>query len=555
MPVLVTSLILAATAFSNADDSVGNAACAPCHAEIYQSYSQTPMAQSSGEVGSSLFPADLSGSRFRHSKSGVRYQITREKDSYFLEFEREAGRAGEDALRGRRDLSFFVGSGAAGRSYLFSTEGFLFQAPVSHYTHRGKWDVSPGFERYNHASLTRPIEPNCLECHASRLQWVAGTQNQYRGRPFLQDGIGCERCHGPGKDHVDQISRGEGNSGRKAMINPAKLDPLRRDGVCEQCHLTGEARISKPGRSLSKFRPGELLTDFVVSFVPASPESQALRATSHVEKLWQSRCKRVSRDRLWCGTCHDPHSVPSENRRTAYFRQKCLTCHHSQSCTAKPQFRATKRDDCASCHMPKKTVADGGHGVLTDHAIVKPGRRQAADLPSSADPLAGATLMPFKGSPANDRELALAYAEAALTEENQAWSRKAFELLRKLEVQIPHDAQILYRLAYLHEQRGESDQAMVLYERARQKEPSLTVATVNLANQLAVRKRLPEAMSLWQKALAQNPGLEEARINLAIALAQSGRLAEANAALSTALEYNPDSPTVRRVLNTLKQVK
>jgi tetratricopeptide (TPR) repeat protein len=131
----------------------------------------------------------------------------------------------------------------------------------------------------------------------------------------------------------------------------------------------------------------------------------------------------------------------------------------------------------------------------------------------------------------------------------------AFEMLRKLEVQIPHDSQILYRLAYLYEQRGESEQAMVLYERARQEDPLLTVATVNLANQLAVRKRLAEALSLWKTALAQNPALEEARINLAIALAQSGRLNEAHAALSTALEYNPDSPAVGRVLDTLKQLK
>src|SRR5262245_6256875 len=204
------------------------------------------MSQSSGEVGSFLFPADLSDSRFRHSKSGVQYQITREKDRYFLEFEREAGRSAEDALRGRRELRFFVGSGAAGRSYLFSTEGSLFQAPVSYYTQRNTGDVYPGFKRYNQASLRRPVEPNCLDCHASRLQWVAGTQNQYRGRPFLQDGIGCERCHGPGREHVAQMSRGDGDPGRKSMINPAKLDPPRRDGVCEQCHLTGEARISKP---------------------------------------------------------------------------------------------------------------------------------------------------------------------------------------------------------------------------------------------------------------------------------------------------------------------
>ena len=187
----------------------------------------------------------------------------------------------------------------------------MFQAPVSHYTHLGKLDVSPGFERYSHASLNRPIEPNCLECHASQLQWVAGTQNQYRGRPFLQDGIGCERCHGPGKDHVDQVSRGEGNSSRKSMINPAKLDHLRRDSVCEQCHLTGEARISKPGRSLSKFRPGELLTDFVVSFVPASPESRRCERPAMLRNYGRAAASRLAETA--CGaalvTIHIPYPV------------------------------------------------------------------------------------------------------------------------------------------------------------------------------------------------------------------------------------------------------
>lgn len=205
--------------------------------------------------------------------------------------------------------------------------------------------------------------------------------------------------------------------------------------------------------------------------------------------------------------------------------------------------------------MPKKTVVDGGHGVLTDHTIVKPGRADPVEIRSSADPLGATTLVPFKGALAVDRDLALAYAEAALKGNNREWSNKAFELLQKLEVQLPDDPQLLSRLAYLYEQRGETDQAMFLYMRARQRDPLLTVANVNLASQLAMRKRLPEAMSLWQKALAQNPGLEEARINLAIALAQSGHLAEARAALITALEYNPDSPAVRRMLNTLRQTK
>jgi len=39
------------------------------------------------------------------------------------------------------------------------------------------------------------------------------------------------------------------------MVNPAKLDAARRDSICEQCHLAGEARVEKPGKQLAVFRP------------------------------------------------------------------------------------------------------------------------------------------------------------------------------------------------------------------------------------------------------------------------------------------------------------
>ena len=42
-----------------------------------------------------------------------------------------------------------------------------------------------------------------------------------------------------------------------SMVNPAKLTAERRDSVCMQCHLEGEARIARAGRSQDDYRPGE----------------------------------------------------------------------------------------------------------------------------------------------------------------------------------------------------------------------------------------------------------------------------------------------------------
>src|SRR5881397_3945655 len=99
---------------------VGNRACAACHSALVRSYSTTPMALSSGSVGAGTVPARPSGGGFIHEASRARYRIVQEPAGYFLEFARTPSAAAEAAtLRGRRRLSHFIGSGAAGLSYLF----------------------------------------------------------------------------------------------------------------------------------------------------------------------------------------------------------------------------------------------------------------------------------------------------------------------------------------------------------------------------------------------------------------------------------------------------
>jgi hypothetical protein len=341
----IAHLVSLALLSSPSDGYVGNRACSACHSALFRTYSATPMALSSGRVGAGTVPAQPPGGGFTHEASGARYQIVEEPGGYFLEFARTPSTPAQAELRGRRQLGYFIGSGAAGRSYLFSADEFLFQAPVTYYSQLKRWEMSPGFDRYDHVNLTRPIETNCLECHASRIQAVVGTQNRYAEPPFLQGGIACERCHGPGEKHILAMSGRAPLPGRTEIINPVRLDARRRDSVCEQCHLTGEARIARPRRSLSTFRPGDLLGDFVVSFVSRESGDRALTATSHVEKLWQSRCKKESGERLWCGTCHDSHEVPEIGVQGEYFRKKCLTCHQISACAAKATVRAAAGDD------------------------------------------------------------------------------------------------------------------------------------------------------------------------------------------------------------------
>src|SRR5437773_1234438 len=307
-------------------DEVGSKVCSGCHAEIYRRYSATSMSRSSGAAGVSTFRESFDRASFTDSNLAAKYRVSAEPAGYTMEFSRA-----DSGVQGRRLLAWFVGSGRVGRSYLFSLDGFLFQAPVSYYSLPGKWDISPGYQQHAFIHLTRAVGTGCLVCHASRLQAVAGTQNRFTAPPFLEGGVSCERCHGLGKQHVARMTSGDLKAPDR-IVNPAKLDAARRDSVCAQCHLTGAARIPRPRAKTEDYRPGELLTDYASYFVWSSAGSPILNANSHFEKLQQSACKRAGGDRLWCGSCHDPHSEPPEAQPAALSRARCEKCHEVSAC-------------------------------------------------------------------------------------------------------------------------------------------------------------------------------------------------------------------------------
>jgi predicted CXXCH cytochrome family protein len=540
----VSLLLLAAFAGGRACAETGSAACAPCHATVFASYMRTPMALSSGRTGSGSFAESFERGEFSHAPSGIRYRVHPDEKKPSFDFDlTDTGLR----IQGSRPLQYFVGSGTVGRSYLFSIDRFLYQAPVSYYSAAQKWDLSPGYHNYDRLHLTRPVEPACLRCHASQVQPVPGTLNGFADPPFVEGGISCERCHGPGEAHIAKTKAGTVVGGL-AIVNPRKLPPPHRDSVCAQCHLTGVARIDKPGRNSGAFRAGELLSDSISVFVWSGVPAE-MKVTSHFEKLAQSRCKIESGDRLWCGSCHDPHSLPTPNETASYFRNKCLACHSGTAqCKASAQARARNGNRCVDCHMPKNPVTDVAHAVYTDHSIPRRAPARAREAVSSKR-----VLTPFGSSTASDRDLGLAYAFVLEGERNPDYEARAFHLLSAAVAQAPHDIPALVQLADLYGYRGEEDQAITFYERAVRADPTQVVAAANLGTYLMKKGRADEAMRLWSDVLARSPGLEIARMNLALARRLAGDLKSAEQTLNDGLSLNPGATEMRRLLNQLRQ--
>ncbi len=478
------------------------------------------MALTSGPATASPVP-DQSFS----GNNGYLYSITHQNNQLLLNFGKP------NTPTNQRELTWFAGSGSSARSYLIQQDNFLYEAPATYYTKTKSWAPSPGYDRYPYPFLTRAIAPGCLQCHATGVQPIAGTQNGYRSLPFSEAGIGCERCHGPGAAHA-------ASGLAKDIVNPAKLQPEQRDSVCAQCHLSGEIRVDRAGKSTLDFTPGDKLSDYTTAFIRAT-SSRSMKVTSHVENLAQSACSRASGSRLWCGTCHDPHFVPAAAEKVSWFRSKCQTCHAPYVCQ--------RGDNCIACHMPTSSVTDADHVVYTDHSIP---RRPA---PRNLKPPADASLAAFeKNTPANPRDLGLAYAIVALREQNPTYANRAFDLLREANRRTPNDPQTLSYLADLYKTRKDDATAAQLYQQLLKIDPTQSSAPMNLGAYRMEQGHFEDAIALFNQALRISPALVLVRLNLAVALIKTGHPVEARATLEKALAFNPSFTAAREMLNQLR---
>src|SRR5580658_1985870 len=287
---------------------VADAACAQCHEDIYRKYLATPMANASGLANEKLKPA-----AFEHQPSGVTYNISLIQGKAMLSYSDRH----ESGATTQWPLSYFLGSGHLGVTYLYSIDNYLFESPVAWYAASQSYDMKPGLAEMRLRPPGLPMQSSCLRCHMSAVQPSdPGTINRYQGLPFLHTGITCEACHGDSTQHVR-------SGGKAGIVNPARLSADRRDSVCISCHLEGDTQVERAGKFALDYRPGEPISTYIAYYVHQG-NSLTARGVSEVEQLGQSTCKRVSGDRMSCASCHDPHFTPGPEQRVAFYRSKCL---------------------------------------------------------------------------------------------------------------------------------------------------------------------------------------------------------------------------------------
>jgi len=414
----------AADTFKNLHDTVGYVGmqtCRTCHSNIYESFKKTGMGQSFGPAERSISEADFKGHPTVYDSFNNFYYTPFWRDSSL--FIKEYRLMGNDTVHKRlQRIDYIIGSGHHTNSHIYSVNGYLYQAPMTFYTQKGRWDLPPGFGKGHNTRFSRKIGAECMTCHNMYPDFQELSVNKYHKVP---DGIACERCHGPGELHVKAKRQGKivdtAEAIDRTIVNPAHLPASLQNDVCQRCHLQGNA-VLKPGHTFFDFKPGMKLSSIMTVFRPQFREEGAFIMASHSERLQQSECYKATRkqnsfEALNCITCHNPHkSVKVTSDR--YFNKTCRSCHNDKkkpakamvTCAAPQQKRATVDNNCVQCHMPKSGSVDIPHVSITDHNIRIPDTgEQKTDLPTSMDSLTVKKLKSYNAENPDHKTMARAY--------------------------------------------------------------------------------------------------------------------------------------------------
>jgi tetratricopeptide (TPR) repeat protein len=309
---------------------VGTARCAHCHGAIARAQGQSHHARTFWARASLAVLPLPAGPLADPGDPRVVHALNRDGTTIRVETR-------VDGQTYRAVLAYAFGSGEHGLTPVGRDDaGHWCELRLSRYADGPLWDVTTGHSMTPAVSsewlgktLSEDELRRCVECHTT----AARAAREDAGALANDRGIGCERCHGPGGNHLKAVAAGLADL---AIARPklAHGEPIVR--LCGQCH-------SPKGRTVSA----------------SDPSSIRFQATT----LTWSRCYTQSKDQLDCVTCHDPH----RNAETArvFYEAKCLGCHGATSTTRCP---VNSSSDCITCHMPARRGA-APHAMFTDHHI------------------------------------------------------------------------------------------------------------------------------------------------------------------------------------------
>ena len=580
---------------------VDSRVCAGCHGEIAGTCARTGMGRSFRAASPGDGATEFDGATFSHEASRETFRMERRDGIPWIR-RSQPGPSGTETNVFEERVDYIIGAGDQAVSYLHRTrDNKLTEFPVTWYTENGgHWGISPSYDRPDHPGFSREVNFACLLCHnayPATTDPLGDSAGETIFPAELPAGIDCQRCHGPGENHVEAASQAKSAGQiRAAIVNPARLPADRQTEVCLQCHLETTssrlpASVLRPGRDIFSYRPGESLADFILAFerAPGKTDADSFELVSAPVRLAKSICSDANGKPLICTTCHNPHMALTREASVRKTEALCISCHRTRIAALVSSQQHPARQDCVACHMPARKTEDVIHASITDHWISRPHPTTppVAEINERNNPPYAGVVIPYyprvlEPNPANELILATAQVDSnpaeALSRLDQfrpgnfarkapeaaeiahgylilAQPQKAITWYRAALAVVPGNRVWLAGLGSAQQAAGRPDLAASTFASVASLAPWETGGLFSLAQSLARQANFSDALRILRDATTRNPESAAAFNDLgSVLLRLAGTqtktdaqptLQQAEAALREAVRIQPELPSLR----------
>lgn len=340
---------------------VGSESCRKCHTEAYDGWKKTRMANVIRDP--KVHPEAVLGD-FAHADPVRSFELG--------------------------EVAFVYGSRFKQRYFKRIGEDY-FPLPAQWDVKKGRWlpyHVEAGTDWwvpfYGPTNMDRPTGPTCDGCHSVNYNVETKQVTEWN--------VGCEKCHGPGSLHVQHPTR-------KNIVNPERLDFVRGNDTCIQCHSQGRPLKNPiaghyydwpvgflPGKRLADYWTLEELKPGTTNFFQYADQTghkNRMQGNDFVQSTMYHR-------QLRCFECHEVHTDAVSNLPVS-GNALCLSCHTKENAAGLKgtvqehthHAENSKGSQCVACHMPRieQTIKDNFVGAHT-FRFISPRETEVSGVPN-----------------------------------------------------------------------------------------------------------------------------------------------------------------------------